>query len=125
MSLREDGKNDAAFMVGQTIKSPTHASKLRRLSGLADEMTSVPSKPVKLPTRVEPDEALAEILGSHMKVDDYKHMRLTSKAHFADIWPIYDDVLAEKEKCRPEKISATESAVTVPLNERLKQNGNK
>ena len=49
-------------------------------------------------------------------------MRLISKRHRANIWPIYDEIRLAKKACRPQNIEATEMSVIVPLEERLKHN---
>ena len=49
-------------------------------------------------------------------------MRLFTKQHNADIWPVYDEILKVKQECRPENVSFSEMSIVVPISERLKQN---
>ena len=109
-------------MVEEAVKSPTRATKLRRLSGLAEEMDAVPSRSISLPKKIPPSQALGHILENNHTKDAYVNMRLMSKEFNADIWPTYDAVLEAKKECRPDNISYSETAVTVPLSERLKHN---
>ena len=122
VSLREKGKNDAAFMVNEIVKSPAHATKLRRLSGIADAMDTAPPKPIMLPSPISPETALSFILENNLTKEAYVNMRLISKLHNSDIWPLYDDVLKAKQECRPENISFSEMSIVVPISERVKQN---
>ena len=114
--------NDAAFVFQETVKTPTHASKLRRLSGIADAMTEVPSKPVSLPTKMSSEAGLAHLLENNWTKDSYINTHLLSKECNADIWPTYDNVLEAKTQCRPDGIDYQEMAVIVPIEERLKHN---
>ena len=122
ISLREEGKVDASFMVNEVVKSPAHATKLRRLSEIADAMDSAPSKPIMLPSIISPDEALSFILENNLTKEAYVNIRLISKQHHSDIWPVYEDVLRAKRECRPENISCKEMSIVVPIPERVKQN---
>ena len=109
-------------MIDETVKSPQRATKLRRLSGVADKLDSVPAKPIILPRKVSPIDALAFLLSTNMTKEAYVSMRLFSKSHGADIWPPYDEILAAKEECRPNDIQYTETSAIVSIPERLKQN---
>ena len=45
-------------MINKFVKSLAHVFKVRRLSGIADAMNLVPSKPITLPSVISPDEVL-------------------------------------------------------------------
>ena len=49
---------NASFMINKVVKSLAHVFKVRRLSGIADAMNLVPSKPITLPSVISPDEVL-------------------------------------------------------------------
>ena len=121
-SLKQDGESDLAFVISEASKSPTRATKFRRLSGAAESMEKVPSAPVSLPRKISADDALAHLLHSKLTQDSYVDNRLMCKSHGADIWPTYHDVLAAKKLCRPTGITYGETAVTVPIENRLRHN---
>ena len=121
-SLMASGNADAAHILSQVQESPGRAKKMRRLSGIAASMEKPPSKDVSLPRKINDDDALAHLFHADLTRDAYISCRLMSKSHGADIWPVYHDVLAAKILCRPNGISYDETAVIVPLEERLKHN---
>ena len=121
-SLKSDGNHDLAFVISEAEKSPTRATKLRRLSGIAESLEKVPSTPLSLPKKIADEDALAHFFHADLTKEAYVANRLISKDHGADIWPTYNDVLAAKKDCRPSGGSYQETAVVVPVEERLKHN---
>ena len=121
-SLKQDGDRDLAFVISESQKSPTRAAKFRRLSGVAESLDKVPSAPISLPRRISDEDALAHLFHSDETKAAYNNNRLICKSHGADIWPTYNDVLAAKKPCRPPGISYGETAVILPIENRLRHN---
>ena len=121
-SLKKDGKGDVAFLLSEAEKSPTRATKLRRLSGIASSLEKVPSAPLSLPQRVSNEDALAHLFFTNMTREAYTSTRLVSKEHGADVWPSYKSLQATMKPCRPSGIQYEEMAVVVPIQERLRHN---
>ena len=127
-ALRNEGKNDLAFVIDEAAKSPGRALKFRRLSGAAASLEEATSRSglsrsnLSFPTKIAADDALAHLFHTDMGKDAYVSNRLMSKSHGADIWPSYEEVLAAKKPCRPANIKYEETAVIVPLSERLRHN---
>ena len=57
-ALKNDGEYDFAVLMEKAAETPTRASKLRRLSGIAETMEEVPAKALSLPTKISPTEVL-------------------------------------------------------------------
>ena len=121
-ALKNEGEYDFAFVMEKAGETPTRASKLRRLSGLADAMETVPTTPLSLPTKISPTDGLIHLFHSNMTQEAYISNRLISKEHGADIWPSYVKVQAEKKHARPENIKFEETSAIVPLADRLRHN---
>ena len=121
-ALKNEGKNDLAFVINEADKSPGRALKFRRLSGVAESFDEAPRRDLALPTKILADDALAHLFYTDEKRDAYVETRGMSKSHGADIWPIYAEVQAAKNRCRPSNIKYGETAVIVPLLERFRHN---
>ena len=122
IKLRDEGQGDFASVIAECQESPTRPSKFRRLSGVADALDSIPKSNVTLPTKISPEAALAFVLGQNLTKENYIALRIISKQSNADIWPAYQHVLKAKEKCRPDNIHYSETAVKVNLTDRLAKN---
>ena len=122
VALKSEGEHDFAAVIENAGMTPTRASKLRRLSGIAETMEEVPSKPISLPTKISPTNGLIHFFHSNMTQVAYHDTRHLSKDHGANIWPSYTRLQEEKTKCRPDNIDYQETAVTVPLIDRLRHN---
>ena len=121
-ALKREGRNDMAFVIGEASKSPSRATKIRHLSGIADSLEKIPKAKVQLPKKISPTDALVLLFHTDQKKEAYNATRLLSKEHEADIWPTYDDIKEVKKSCHPANISYGETAVIVPLAERLRHN---
>ena len=121
-ALKKEGKSDLAFIIDEAGKSPGRAAKIRRLSGAAESMEQAPRRDVSLPTKISADDGLVHLFHTNVTQDAYVSTRLMSKEHGADIWPTYGDVQDGKKLCRPANIKYEETAVVVPLSDRLRHN---
>ena len=122
ISLRTDGNKDLAFVMDEAVKSPTRAKKLRCLSDIAEKIVTVPEKPISLPQKISPSDALAHILENDLTKTAYNNMKQISKEHHADIWPNYNKIVEAKNMCRPANIKYSENSVILGLFDRLKHN---
>ena len=123
--LKRDGKADVAAVIDDATTSPSRATKLRRLSGIAGSLEKTPRKPLSMPTKMTGDECLAHLFYTGMSKEAYVSTRLLSKSHGADIWASYNELIEAKNRCRPADIHYEEMSVIVPLVERLRHNDNR
>lgn len=107
MSLRSTGRRDAAQLVKQVASlSPERATKIKK---------AYQSPSSKMPIKMTNDEALAFFVDKKLTKDQYISMRQISKAHNADIFPNYHQLLEAKKQCYPDKVMITEYSGEVDL----------
>lgn len=100
-SLYHEGLKSAAELLGQyTENSKSESIEVARIIKT--------SKPAKLIVPYTPEEALAFILNTGMTKDAYMQTRLGAKQRNADIYPVYEKVLAAKKLCYPEGVIVTD-----------------
>ena len=124
-SYRSEGQNDMASVLTDLVSSPSRPSKMWRLSGLAENMKEVPNKPVVLPTKITPTDGLSHLLHGNLTRKGYQETRRISKSDNTDIWPAYNDILAEKKECYPPGAIFTDFKASVTLGDRLRHNDNR
>lgn len=121
-ALRSEGQNDLAFVIEEAGKSPGRAAKIRRLSGVAESLDEAPRRNISLPSKISAEDGLVHLFQTDQTRDAYIETRVISKSHGADIWPPYADIQAAKKDCRPSNVKYEETAVVVPLSDRLRHN---
>jgi hypothetical protein len=72
-----------------------------------------------MPLAISSETALSLIATCGLSQDDYQTIRNVTKAHNADIFPTYHEILEAKKKCYPDKIEISESKAQQPLQDLL------
>lgn len=104
-AARKKGDFDLAAILKKTVESPSRPSKIRK--SLENNLKS--------PIRLTPAEALAFLLEHNFTKDQYCAIRNESKVRNCDIYPHYNEVAAEKLKCRPQAIELSEKFAKASL----------
>lgn len=108
MSLRSSGNNTAAGFLKKTAQSSTPNSSVcpfKTLSSTATPFTG--------------SEALAFVIDENLTKSQYVNTRKILKLRNINVYPSYNKVLHEKQKCYPASIKVTETLIDVPLQELL------
>ena len=105
ISARKQGQVDLAVVLKESIESPSRPSKIRKL--YVDD--------VKAPIVMSDEEALAFLLEKNFSKSQYCSIRTESKQRNANIYPLYDNILAIKSKCRPDGVLVDDKCAKVPL----------
>lgn len=83
-SLQSKGNRNAATMVKEIMSTPTRGTKVKRAYNEIHK---------NLPTKISPERALALFVDNKMTKKQYQSIRMISKEHGANIYPIYNDIL--------------------------------
>ena len=103
MKLRKEGKIDAAKLCDQVVSSPTKATEIIKKAEHPNEST------------FSPVEALNILVSTSMSKDSYIFLREAHRQKLCYMYPSYEKVLHEKQKCFPENICVTDFEAKVPL----------
>lgn len=103
MKLRKAGKIDAAKLCAQVVSSPTKATKVM-------EKVEHPNE-----SMFSPAEALNIIVNTDMSKDSYVFLREAHRQKQCYMYPSYEKVLQEKQKCYPEDVNVTDFEANIPL----------
>lgn len=101
MKLRAEGKRDAANLfkiIADPNTSPKRSTKIKKAIAFTE----------KLPTKMSVEKALALYVDNKFTKEQYLSIQQTSKAHNANIYPTYGNLLTAKTECYPSDIVITE-----------------
>lgn len=107
-------------------KSKLHKAGNRTTIGLLNETLASPKRGIKIKKaymsslsistkQYDTDEALALLLDNGLTKQQYMNIRKSAKQRNVNLYPGYDNVLAEKKKCYPNGIHVTETFARIEL----------